>query len=220
MRYVDALYRGMLLEMLGVAALFGVVSWVTTLGERDARLRRAAEKLPVTAMREVVDGRRVKVTGIAELPRAPLTAPISGRGCAGWIVDPQEKVEGRWNSVLTEWKTVDFVIVDDSGQAARIVVARASLVWELDDAAAASWSEPPTERVRAFLARHGRDVGRSFSGIYRCCEGGIEQGERVTVAGAARRELDPSPRVAEALYREAPTRLVFVNGPLCDRHCR
>lgn len=206
----------MLGELLGVVALFSAGSWVASLVGRDQRLRRAAEKLPVTAMRDAVEGRPVKVMGIVDLPRPPLVAPISGRGCAGWAVDLQEEGDG-WQTVLTEWHAEDFVIVDETGHAARIVVAKAELVYELDAAATASWSEPPSERVRAFLARHGRRPAGPFAaGAYRCCEGIIEHGERVTVVGVARRELDPSPRAVDGSYREAPMRLVFdaADGPL------
>lgn len=174
----------MLFELLGVAALFASGSWVASLVGRDRRLRRAAEKLPVTAMRDAVEGRPVKVMGTVELPRPPLWAPISGRGCAGWAVDLQEEGDG-WNTVLTEWRAEDFVIVDEVGH--------------------------------AFLAKHGRGPGGPFAaGAYRCSEGIIEPGERVTVVGVARRELDPAPRAADGSYREAPMRLVFdaAAGPL------
>ncbi len=205
----------MLGELLGVVALFAAGSWIASLVGRDARLRRAAEKLPVTPMRDVVDGRPVKVMGTVDLPRPPLVAPISGRGCAGWAVDLQEQADG-WSTVVTQWHAADFVIVDETGHAARIVVARADVVYELDAAATASWSEPPGERLRAFLAKHGRAVEGPLSSPYRCCEGIIEHGERVTIVGTARRELDPSPRALDGSYREAPTRLVFdaADGPL------
>jgi hypothetical protein len=176
----------------------------------DRRLKRSAAKLPLTPLREAVEGRRVKVSGVIDPESARLKAPISGRACAAWLVDLEQGSNNGWEEVLTEWRSDDFVIVDD-GVNARIEVADADLVYERDADAVSGWGQPTPMALREFLRKHGQKEASFFGDTqpWRSREGALEAGERVVIVGTARREVDPSPRAIGGAYREPPTRLVF-----------
>ena len=201
----------MLIACLAAAGTVGALAAATALHLRsEARLEAAAAKLPLTPMRQVVDGVRVKVAGIIDPESARLTAPITGRACAAWSVDLHawDSVKHVWYEVRTEWRTEDFVLVGD-GVSARVVVDGAKVIYEHDREARATWRTPPPERVREFLARHRRSVDGYGRHTYRCSEAVLEPGERIVVVGKARRELDGTSPADGGAYREAPQQLIF-----------
>jgi len=201
--------------LLAWIAATGAVCAVAAAGARylrsDARLESAAEKLPLTPMHQVADGRRVKVAGIVDPESARLSGPITGRLCVAWSVDVQawDSRNHVWYDVLTEWRSEDFVLVGD-GVSARVVIDGAKVVYEHDNEACATSRTPPPERVREFLARHGFSLNYMGRRMYRCREAVLEPGERIVVVGKARRELDGTPvGGGGGAYREPPQRLVF-----------
>ena len=201
----------MLIAWLAVAGTVGALTAATARYLRsEARLEAAAAKLPLTAMRQVVDGVRVKVAGTIDPESARLSGPITGRACVAWSVDLQawDRPKHRWYDVLTEWRSEDFVLLGE-GVSARVVVDGARLIYEDDRQALASWRTPPRARVREFLARHGRSVDGYGHVEYRCREAVLEPGERIVVVGKARRELDGTSPGDGGAYREAPQRLIF-----------
>ncbi len=184
---------------------------------RDFRLKRAAARMPLTAMRNVVDGRRVKVAGIVVALDAPLLSPISARPCVAWSVRLQQSDgEGGWSHVLNQSEAHEFVIVDDERRSARIDVGRAELVYEVDAEVTTEWPAQPSPRMRDFLQRNRLRTEMTFGDVrpYRAHEAVIEHGERVIVVGVARREPDASPSgMAGAPYRDPPMRLLFAATP-------
>lgn len=191
------------------------VSWLAHWLRRDVRIRRKVARLPLTPMREVTDGQRVKVSGIVELRHPPLTGPLSGRPCAAWSVVLQRPSDGGWRTIIRDWNAVEFVIVDDGGMAARVTESRAEVVYELDVEVESGWDKAPAERLREVLKQYGHELEGSSGrpSQYRVREGIIEHGERVTVVGVASREPDPSPRAfGGGAYRELPQRLVLTAG--------
>lgn len=169
------------------------------------RLERAARKLPLTPMRDVVAGPRVKVAGVAALREAPLLSPIGRWPCAAWSLTIKGGGRRRdWSHDLHQWDAAEFVIVDEAGWAARIAsVGRADIVYELP-----RW-QAPTRRVFDLVREHRGDAEDLAIGSYRWREGVIADGDRIVVVGVARREIDPTARAAPTTYREPPTRLVF-----------
>ncbi len=203
--------------VLAAVAVAGASLLAWTLN-RDAHIRRRVNKMRLTPMRDVVDGRRVKVSGIVDLPAPPLTAPLSGRPCAAWSVVLQEPAEG-WHTVAQESVAAEFSLVDETGMSARVTAGNVEIVYSLDVGVESGWNRPPTERLREILVRHQKELDSFFGRPrrYRALEGVIEHGERVTVVGRARREIDPNPRVLGDPYREPPQRLVLTadhDGPI------
>jgi hypothetical protein len=200
----------MLMAWLAAGTVGVLTAMAASYLRSEARLEGAAAKLPLTPMRKVADGVRVKVAGIVDPESARLSGPITGRACVAWSVDVEawDTSKHVWYDVLTEWRSEDFVFVGD-GVSARVVVDGAKVIYEHDRAASAERRRQPPERVREFLARHRLSVDSWGGRTYRCREAVLEPGERIVVVGKARRELDGTSPDDGGAYREAPQRLVF-----------
>ncbi len=182
--------------------LIGVVVIVFFLGwffRRDARIRRAIKKLPVTKVKDFADGTIGRVVGQVRVIDET-TAPMSGRPCAQYhLIVKQRRSSGRsshWVTLVDEQRVVDFVVEDGSGRAVvNTVGAKAAVV---KDAKARSGTfNSATPELEALLARHGHDSTGflGFNKTIRYKEGVIEEGETVAVCGRGRIERQAgSPR--------------------------
>jgi hypothetical protein len=170
-----------------VMVAIGVGVWRAT--TRGRSWARAVERLPATAVRDLAEGRQVKVVGVVE-PGATVAAPLTQRPCVGWTVRAVRVNEGLWVVGRTDRSgACDFVLRDAAGDRVWVRGRRASLV--LTDGSPIS---------------AGRDQA---AGVLR--ESILEPGAMVTVVGMVRRELDPG---GVSIYREAPTRLALDGIPL------
>lgn len=166
-----------------VAAI--VAGWWWSDDARTRRRLRAAPRVPIAESHHMTV---VRVRGRIKAADDVLRGPLTGRRCVHYLARVRRR-EGvgsgsRWEEVIREEQSVDFVLVDESGETlvhmdraeVAIVVDRHSRSGTFDDAT-------PVEQV--FLMRHGLDstgrIGQNLAMAYE--EGALECGEEVTVLG-------------------------------------
>lgn len=150
--------------------------------------QRAVDRLPTVRAGELREGQRAKLVGIVEAAET-IVAPLTGRPCVAWTVraiglGAEPAAVGRARRSAAG----DFIVRDADGGRVIVRGERAQVV--LVDGAPIS-----AARVAGAVQR----------------ESILVQGDAVIVVGMVRRELDPG---GEAMYREAPTRLVLDGIPL------
>jgi len=170
-----------------VMAAIGVGVWRAS--RRGSAWVRAVERLPTSLVRELNEGRQVKLEGVVE-PGETVTAPLTQRPCIGWTVRSVRVNEGLWVVGRADRSgACDFVVRDAAGDRIWVRARRAAFVYTEGSPISA-----------------GRDA---TAGVLR--ESILSAGDAVTVVGMVRRELDPG---GVSIYREAPTRLVLDGIPL------
>jgi hypothetical protein len=200
--------------LMPLAALGGAVGIVVArfAFTRERRIKRALKRVKPTAVREVHDGRVVKLVGQVAYSGRSIAAPLSGRACAFYSVVVEEfrhrGRHGRWHEIVREEKGIDFLVRDESGIALVRVdqAALPALVYDRKSRTSPLlYSDAALER---FLNERGRaSEGRFFRTNLRAYEGVLEEGERVAVGGLAR--WIPDPGAAGAGYRDPGKRLVL-----------
>lgn len=178
------------LIVVGVLALSGALfaSWYFS---RDVRARRKLARTPMQAIVDVVPGTITRLTGKIQPLAEQLTAPMSGRRCAYYLVLVEEyRSSGKsshWVEILREEESVDFLLHDNTGIAHVEMVAPQVAV--VRDHRTRSGTFDDASAVEAgFLARF-EEQATNFLGLNRTLrytEGALEFGEQITVLGAAR----------------------------------
>jgi hypothetical protein len=162
---------------------------------------------PRAAIGDAPDGTAVRLVGeVVALDGAIREAPVSGTPCVYFEAVLEQAGADAWRLVARETGGVPFVLRDATGDAL-IDPAHARVSLGPVNAAGAGTFDDPSDRERAFLARHGQPArlllaDRSF----RCREGVVEVGTQVAVVGVAVREPDPDVSHARG-YREAAVRI-------------
>lgn len=182
---------------------------------RDRRIKRMLRRIKPTLIRDVRDGRAVKIVGELVYGGRSIEAALSRRACAYYAVRVQEYRSygtrgGHWREIVREEKGVDFYVRDESGMALIRVASDGkdfpALVNDRKARTSPIVSDDPD--LARFMAERGRSVeGSFFRKNLRAYEGVLEAGERVAVGGLARWEPDPD--AAGGNYRETPKRLVL-----------
>ena len=183
-------------------------SW---LRDPERKIRRAAGKLPLTPLEDVVAGQRVKVKGFLEyLGPPPLKAPITGRKCAGCRVEVFKEENDEAPTMFFEDSALaDFALRSPSGALAlvRLGTSRLGVDYRITRESQGGACPPSEEVLRLFEKHHMSFVdGLTYS------EAVLMAAVEVTVIGVADREPDPR---AQTDYRSmAPTRVIFQKTPL------
>ena len=199
----------------------GVLLPALWLGEAIARARRetllhALGCIPVTPIRDVVDGACVRIEGEVVLDGPPLCAPLSGRRCAAYRA-AIEYYAGAGRRVVREERADRLLVRDRFGGQARVrVPARWLIAPEATLRLGASFIAP-SRRVCRFLRRHGFAPCPSLDGAPyadRLSEAALRPHDRVTIVGVAHWEPAPSPDGAAPAtgYRTAPSLVVVADG--------
>lgn len=189
--------------------VFGVIVLTLLLAmffNRDLQLKRRIRSLPKSSIAETPEGIDVRVTGELEYVDglAPLVAPLSGRACVAWRVIVRERRGGKnkhWVKVVEEESAIDFVLVDPSGRA-RVDGTALSLALDVDASGGTGFFQQDVPQLERFLSDRGISTrGFIFGKTLQYKEGVLELGEKVTVAGSATWEKDPTQR-ARGGYRD------------------
>jgi hypothetical protein len=198
------------LALAAALAGAGLVLW-SRFYSQDARVRRALDGSGRVPMRDVRDGDVAKVVGALEYAGAPLTAPLSGRACACYvvIVDGSVGDEPGWGELVREERRQDFFLREPGGTRALVHTEGAQVLVVKDAHYTSGGLREPNEKLEALLFRHHPDASDWLTKTLRYREGVLEAGEQVAAAGVARWELDPDPGASGGGYREAPRRLVL-----------
>jgi hypothetical protein len=187
--------------VFGVLALAGVLfaSWYFS---RDVRARRKLARTPMQAIVDVVPGTISRLTGMIQPLAEQLTAPMSGRRCAYYLVIVEvyrsSGKSGHWHELLREEQSVDFLLRDNTG-IARIQMDGPHVAVVRDHKTRSGTFDDPTPVEAAFLERLGEQA-TNFLGLNRTLrytEGALEFGEDITVLGAARPGADQVDLVLE-----------------------
>lgn len=181
------------------AVVGGGVIAVMAAPSRAQIFARQAARAPRAQIAGAPEQRLIRITGTI-LPGPTIRAPLTDRACV-WF-DAQL-------GIYVDHGGVVFVIEDGSGQAV-IDPSRAQV--EIEDARRGSFhadaiAEQPAGS-RDWIARYA--IAPDERGVYRGTERVLAIGDRVTVAGVAVAETDPSGARRAGGYRDLPpTRLVF-----------
>lgn len=158
---------------------------------RDIRARRKLARTPVQAIVDVTPGTTTRLTGKIQRLHEDLTAPMTGRRCAYYLVIVEEYRShgkgGNWTEVLREEQHLDFLLRDNTG-VARIQMDAPHVVVVRDHKTRSGTFDDATAVEAAFLERFNKQA-TNFLGLNRTLrysEGALEFGEEITVLGAAR----------------------------------
>lgn len=204
---------GVVLSALFFAGAVGAFSM--RLFTRDRRIKRLLRRIKPTAIRDVSDGRVVKIVGELVYAGRSIPSPLSQRACAYYSIVVEEyrgrgTRGGHWREIVREETGIDFYVRDDSGMALVRVTAGGKYFPALvqDHRARTSPILSNDPGLEEFLRRRGiATEGTFFRKNLRGYEGILEAGERVAVGGIAR--WMPDPDAAGGSYRETPKRLVL-----------
>lgn len=198
-----------LIVLVAVLAFAFVLWWFSS----EQVAKRKLKKAVAVPIAEAVEGSLVKITGqLALADTEALAGPLTGRACAGYTVEVQERrrsgKSSHWHTVISTQDTVSFVVEDETGKAL-VKPHGATLVLVRDAHLSSGFLNDASQRIEEFLASHGRS-SEGFLGMNKAMrykEGVLEPGEEVAVLGLAKWEMDPDPTASEG-YRGRAKRLV------------
>lgn len=173
--------------ILGIIAACGTLFAVSVVVRPGTRLRRILKQANRVRISKIIDGQKAKVTGIVEPGKTLLTAPLSGRKCSAFCLRvEEEKCVGSnpldWVCIDTISQSTAFTLRDKSGCAlVDPVDSECSIVMDR------STHKASTGIVALLSARPGFDDDWQSERVLRYEEGVVEEGERVSVLGQARR---------------------------------
>jgi hypothetical protein len=185
------------------------------MGLRGWLVERWIRRLPMTPPGRAADGSVGKLAGALEFVGEPLTAPLTARVCACFLltVESGDERRGGWTEIWREEERRPFVLRDASGAGALVRADHARLLLAKDVEARSGIFEPPTAQLADFLDARGiRTRGWVFNRQLRVREAVIAPGQRVAAVGVARWESSADPGATGGAYREPPRRLVVAAG--------
>jgi hypothetical protein len=175
-------------DWVGAFVMLAIGAGVWRYGWRARGWTRLVAQLPETRVAELAEGKRAKVVGVIEVAVAPMPAPLTQRPCVGWTIR-SVAADGGWVvDRVARSGACDFWLRDADGGRVLVHGGRAAVVLATGAALSAAREQGLVQREAIFAP-----------------------GDRVTVVGMVRRELDPG---GATMYREAPTRLTLDGIPL------
>jgi hypothetical protein len=198
----------LLVTVIGTLAGASIYRWY---GSDARRLRRWMLQSPRARIADAPEGTSVRLVGeVIALDGHLVEAPLGAQPCV-YFEAVLERISDDanvdlWKEVVRETGGVPFLLQDETGRAivdpthARVTLAKMTT-------GESGTFDDPSDRERAFLARHGQpEKLLVFNRSYRYREGILEVGERVAVVGVPVREPDPDAAAVRG-YREAVTRV-------------
>lgn len=170
-----------------VAVVVGVAA-ASYFFSADVLTRRALKRRPVTPIRQLRDGERVRVRGRIVALEEVLTAPLSHRTCVHYLarVD-QESANNNWGEIASEQRTVDFIL-DDGADRLHVKVYGAQVSVATDHRSRSNREKDADATQLEFLHRHGKGTTNFRGNIAdtRYTEGVLAPDEEVTALGIVR----------------------------------
>jgi hypothetical protein len=209
----------MLLLLLAVVLVAMFAEDALVRAHYAAQLRRL-RRLPVTPIREVVDGTRVRIEGAVTLDGPPLRTPFGGQPCAAYRATIRFYRRGWRRRIVRAERTEALVVRDRQGGKVRV---RAPACWlvepEMTLRLGASFIAA-SRRICRFLRDHGLVPHPSLAGAAyaeHLSEAALRPDDEVTLVGVAHWAPDDSPDAASptAGYRSAPSVLVMTASNDC-----
>jgi hypothetical protein len=182
MEFLLDLFMAGLCASTALAAVWG---WRAA---KNRQVKQALRNARGVHIGEYPNGARRRIVGELSLLDDALTAPLSGRRCAGYVV-AVEHSRGD-STVAYEMKCVSFVIRDMTGRAI-VHPEHVRVALATRDYSTSSWSESPTSREYALLRRlAAEDLEELMNFELRFREGVLEPGAFVAVLGHGVVSLD------------------------------
>jgi hypothetical protein len=171
------------------------------------RVKRALAAAPITAVATLLEGDTVRVVGTLLPGPSTLTAPLSGRPCAAYLLRVREQMGKSWKEIIRESDAVEFAVDDGSGT---VLVRPGNFKLGLEDdhnERTGFWSDP-SERVKEYLLARGESAegALGLKRVLQFNEAVLEEGERVAVWATVMLETDPATTGAGEGYRDRPKR--------------
>ena len=175
------------------------------------RVKRALAAAPITAVATLLEGDTVRVVGTLLRGPRTLTAPLSRRPCAAYLLRVREQRHKSWKEIIRESDAVEFAVDDGSGT---VLVRPGNFELGLEDdhtERTGFWSDA-SESVNEYLLARGEsaDDALGFKRVLQFNEAVLEEGERVAVWATVTLETDPAATGAGEGYRDRPKRKVLV----------
>jgi hypothetical protein len=181
---------------LEIAAVVGAVAAYAL--RRLTNPRPALDRTPTTAIADLQEGVWSRVSGIVGAAGAPLTSPVEHQPCIGFRLLIERRALGEpWGPVIERQRCQPFRIRDASGEAA--VEGPFLFGLEVDDAA---WAGLPGDVYDILDKAKIRTTASRGNYEFRFSQALLKPGDRISVLGRARQQLDPSG--ASAGYRSLP----------------
>jgi hypothetical protein len=196
-----------------VLAALGAFGWIFARWyfSEAQRVKRALAATPVTAVSALLEGDTVRVVGTLQRGPRTLTAPLSGRPCAVFLLRVRELRGKTWKEIVRESEAVEFAVDDGTGA---VAVRPDHFELSLDDdhtERAGLWSDA-SDAVRELLLARGESLedALGLKRVLQLHEAVMEEGERVAVRGLVTLETDPAPTTAGEGFRDRAKRKVLV----------
>ncbi len=175
-------------DWVGAFVILAVSAGVWRYGWRARGWSSLVARVPEARVADLAEGKQVRVTGVVEPTATPMPAPLTGRPCVAWTIRAVAADSGWVIDRIARAGACDFWLRDDDGGRVLVHGGRAAVVLATGGGVSAAREQGIVQREAIFAP-----------------------GDRVTVVGMVRRELDPG---GAAMYREAPTRLSLDGIPL------
>lgn len=184
---------------------------VLRLFSRDAVIKRKLRRAKRIPIKDFPDGGVAKIVGRLDYVGRPFNAPLTGRRCAQYLVEVEEKDgSGEWERLTEEEAGQDFFLDDGTGEAliklqdARIAVTKDR------DYSSGTFKDATPRQERFLFSKGEKSTGfLGFNRSLRYKEGVLRRREDVAVYGVGRWKKDDE---------GGPERLVLAGTsrvPLC-----
>ncbi|HTB59441.1 MAG TPA: hypothetical protein VLC06_16315 [Polyangia bacterium] len=182
-----------------VAAVGAVAAYVFHRRKEPHRLSPHPEdRAATTPIADLREGAWSRVCGIVEAAGAPLTSPVGRQSCIGFRLLIERRALGEsWSPVIKRQRCQSFRIRDDSGEAT--VAGPFLFGLDVDDGA---WAGLPSDVYEILHKAKVRTSALGGSYEFRFSQALLKPGDRISILGRAKRQLDPSG--ASAGYRSPP----------------
>ncbi|GJM61876.1 MULTISPECIES: hypothetical protein [Persicobacter] len=156
-----------------------------------AIVKRKLKKAPLKKIKNFRNGQTARIVGQVVPVNEALKAPLSGRACAEYHVEVQQKKSqgksSKWVKVIDDQKSIPFLIKE--GDHFAIIEASEKRSYIVKDAKFDSgFLNDASPKLKQYLKNHGHDdenwLGMNKSFKYH--EGILEPGEKIAVYGEGR----------------------------------
>lgn len=180
-----------LIAVFFILSVVAVIVWVALRFSRKGIVKRQIKKHLLRPVSQFLENETGRISGTIELIGEPLIAPLSGRSCAYYHIQIEQKVQSgkssNWRTILDKEIKGEFLI-RDGRHCAYLSSNRVKTYFVQDKNFSSGFLNDAQPKLEAFLAQHGLSSTGflGFNKTMRYKEGVLEQGESVVVVGTGK----------------------------------